>query len=88
MILSQEAIFNTIRDVLKEHFEIDNKAITLNANLYDDLDIDSIDAVNLIIELKSLAGRKIQLEELQKVKTVGDVVTVIQNIQTEMANKG
>lgn len=83
MSLSSESIFNKIKEVLVEQFEIESDSIVSNAKLYDDLDIDSIDAVNLIIELKSLTGRKIQLEELQEVKTVGDVVQVVERIQNE-----
>lgn len=81
--MNRAEIFSKIKEVLIREFEIENEDIQLGAKLYDDLDIDSIDAVNLIIELKSVTGRKIQLEELQDVTTVEDVVNVVEKILSE-----
>lgn len=77
---TKEEIFDRIRDVLESQFEIEGEKITRDALLYEDLDVDSIDAVDLMIELKSLTGKKMALEDFQEVKTVGDVVDAIHRI--------
>lgn len=74
---SKEEIYQKLREVLIELFEIEAEKISLDANLYTDLDIDSIDAVDLVIKLKEITGRKIQPEEFKQVRTVGDVVNAV-----------
>lgn len=81
--LSREEIFNKIKQILLEQFEIEADLITPEANLYQDLDIDSIDAVNLIIELKSITQRKMALDEFNQVKTVADAVNVVEQVLLE-----
>jgi acyl carrier protein len=75
--MSNQEIFARLRDLLVELFEVEPTKITLEANLYKDLDIDSIDAVDLIIKLKELTGRRVQPEAFKQVRTVGDVVNVV-----------
>ncbi len=77
---SQEEILATLRGILEEMFETDPDAVVPAALLYDDLDIDSIDAVDLIIRLKDLTGRKVSPEEFKAVRTVGDVITAIEKL--------
>ena len=55
---SREEIFATLRDALVELFELDAERVTLDANLYQDLEIDSIDAVDLIDHIKRQTDRK------------------------------
>ena len=55
-------------------FDTPADAIVLDADLAQDLDLDSIDAVDLVVELQKLTGRKIKPEEFKTVRTVGDVV--------------
>ena len=81
--LSKDEIFTQLQSIFLEQFEIEPSQITLDANLYEDLDIDSIDAVNLMIELKSMTQRKIGLEEFNAVKTVADVVNTVEKILLE-----
>ena len=64
-------------DMLQEMFELDRSKITLDANLYSDLDIDSIDAVDLVVRLKELTGKRIQPEVFKSVRTVQDVVNAL-----------
>ena len=70
----QEQIYQKISAVLVELFEIDPAAIHPQAHLYQDLDIDSIDAVDLMVELKKMTGKKIQPEGFRSARTVQDVV--------------
>ncbi|MBC9249101.1 acyl carrier protein [Pseudomonas alcaligenes] len=74
---SREEIFATLRDALVELFELDAERVTLEANLYQDLEIDSIDAVDLIDHIKRQTGKKIAAEEFKAVRTVGDVVEAV-----------
>ena len=83
---TREDIFVTLRDALVELFELDAERVTLEANLYADLEIDSIDAVDLIDHIKRQTGKKIAAEEFKAVRTVGDVVeAVFQVVNAEAA---
>ncbi|MDG9884376.1 acyl carrier protein [Pseudomonas putida CSV86] len=74
---TREDIFNTLRDALVELFELDAGRVTLDANLYEDLEIDSIDAVDLIDHIKRQTGKKIAADEFKAVRTVNDVVEAV-----------
>jgi acyl carrier protein len=54
--------------------------VTLESHLYEDLDLDSIDAVDLVIKLKEITGKMANPEEFKSVRTVGDVVSVISHL--------
>ncbi|AZQ12375.1 MULTISPECIES: acyl carrier protein [Shewanella] len=75
---NREQILEKLTTILVDDFEIDADAISLEANLYQDLDLDSIDAVDLVIKLQQLTGKKIKPEEFKSVRTVEDVVNAIE----------
>lgn len=83
---TREEVFATLRDALVELFELDAERITLDANLYQDLEIDSIDAVDLIDHIKRQTGKKIAAEEFKAVRTVGDVVEAVLNVVNTAPN--
>lgn len=85
---SREEIFATLRDALVELFELDVERVTLEANLYQDLEIDSIDAVDLIDHIKRQTGKKIAAEEFKAVRTVGDVVEAVYRVVNTEAAAG
>ena len=74
---TRDDIFHTLRDALVELFELDPQRVTLESNLYQDLEIDSIDAVDLIDHIKRQTGKKIAAEEFKSVRTVNDVVEAV-----------
>ncbi|MEO4048550.1 acyl carrier protein [Pseudomonas sp. CAU 1711] len=74
---NREEIFATLQAALVELFELDAERVTLEANLYEDLEIDSIDAVDLIDHIKRQTGKKIAAEQFKAVRTVGDVVEAV-----------
>ncbi|NIE76049.1 acyl carrier protein [Pantoea sp. Ap-967] len=74
---TREDIFNILRDALVELFELDPASITLESNLYQDLEIDSIDAVDLIDHIKRQTGKKIAADDFKSVRTVNDVVEAV-----------
>lgn len=71
---TRDEIFNTLRDALSELFEIEPERITPEANLYTDLEIDSIDAIDLIDHVRRQTGRKVDANDFRSVRTVEDVV--------------
>jgi acyl carrier protein len=75
--MTKEEIFARLSTVLQETFNTPSEKITLTARLYEDLDIDSIDAVDLLIKLRSLTERRLQPEAFRTVRTIGDVVDAI-----------
>jgi len=72
-----------LRGVMAELFEVEPSDVVLEARLYEDLDIDSIDAVDLIVKLKNLTDKKIQPAKFKHVRTVGDVVEAIYELANE-----
>ncbi|THB73911.1 MAG: acyl carrier protein [Gammaproteobacteria bacterium] len=77
---TKEEIFEMVADLLEELFEVDKSSITMETNLYEDLDIDSIDAVDLVVKLKTVTGKKIQPDEFKTVRTMENVVDVVSGL--------
>lgn len=77
---NREQILAMLTTILVDEFEIDADVITPDANLYEELDLDSIDAVDLVIKLQQLTGKKIQPDEFKSVRTVNDVVNAIEGL--------
>jgi acyl carrier protein len=73
-------VFKALKDTLVEQFDIEADKITPEARLYEDLDLDSIDAVDMIIKLQEITGRKISPEDFKSVRTVADVQHVIEKL--------
>ena len=80
---TKEEIFDRLAAILVELFEIDRSKITLAADLYQDLEIDSIDTIDLILQLKTVTGRKIQPDQFRHVRSVGDAVNAIYALLNE-----
>jgi len=77
MSLSKDEIVNHIHQVLADLFEVDTQDLKPDARLYDDLDIDSIDTIDLLIELKRLLGKDIDPQAFKDARTIDDVANVI-----------
>lgn len=77
---SQEEIYQKVVSILNELFEVDEQQVTPTSHLYQDLDIDSIDAVDLVVELKKMTGKKIKPEDFKTVRTVQDVVVEVDKL--------
>jgi acyl carrier protein len=69
-----------LRELLADKFEVDPARITPEADLYRDLDLDSIDAVDLIIKLQEMTGKRIKPEEFKSVRTIGDVCVAVDRL--------
>lgn len=79
-MISREQILDGLKRTLRTKFDVDEKIIQLDARLYEDLDIDSIDAVDLIIEIKELTGIKLEPDIYRNIRTVGDIVDALYNL--------
>lgn len=77
---SKEEILAVIRRELSENFGVPAERVTPEADLYADLDIDSIDAIDLLVKMQKLTGRRIRPEDFKSVRTVGDVAEVLERV--------
>lgn len=75
--VNRDDVFIQVRDALVELVEVDVADIKPSSTLYDELDLDSIDAVDLVVQLQNLTGKKIQPEEFKSIRTVDDVVDAV-----------
>ncbi len=76
----QQSIYQEVSALLIKLFEIDPQDITPEARLYEDLELDSIDAVDMIVHLQKKTGKKIKPEEFKAVRTVQDVVDAVERL--------
>ena len=79
----QQAIYEEISALLVNVFEIDPQDITPEARLYEDLELDSIDAIDMIVHLQKKIGKNIKPEEFKTVRTVQDVVDAVERLFKE-----
>ena len=75
--MTKDEILARIVQILHETFDIDASLVKPNARLAEDLGIDSIDAVDLIVQLRPLVGRRLQPEAFKAVRTVQDVIDAL-----------
>lgn len=78
--LNKDDILKELTSILVEDFEIDEKQITPDADLFQDLDLDSIDAVDLAVRVQQFTNKKISPENFKQIKTIGDVVSAIEEL--------
>ena len=73
-MLSRDEVYTRLARYLTDMFEVPEDKIRPDARLYEDFDLDSIDALDLVVKLQELTGRRISPQEFKTVRTVGDVV--------------
>lgn len=73
-MLSREEISSHLTRCLEEMFEVPPDKVKPGARLYEDLDIDSIDAIDLVVRLQEITRRRFKPDEFKSVRTVGDVI--------------
>jgi len=83
--MSRDELYAWVVDLLAEMFELDKAELTPQSNLYADLDIDSIDAVDLAVKLKQLTGKRLQPEVFKTIRTIDDVVSALDTLVEEQA---
>ena len=75
--MTREQIFQKVVEILSDTFDLRREQITPQALLVQDLDLDSIDAVDLVVKLQQYTNRKIAPETFKKVRTINDVVEAL-----------
>jgi acyl carrier protein len=83
--LSRDQLQAWVVDLLVEMFELDKSELTAESNLYSDLDIDSIDAVDLAVKLKQMTGKRLAPEVFKNIRTIGDVVDALAGLTEQAA---
>lgn len=83
--MNETEILERIRAIFQENFAIEPSRVTPEAHLFEELDLDSIDAVDLAIKLQEMTGRRIKPEEFKSVRTVGDVIAAVESLLSEKA---
>lgn len=78
--MTRDEVFAALSTALQDMFDVPAAQITEQARLYQDLDLDSIDAIDLVVKLQELTGRKIRPEQFKSARTVGDVVDHVQTL--------
>jgi acyl carrier protein len=86
--MSKQEILDRVRAAMIELFECEPAAISLEAHLVDDLDLDSIDAIDMAARLQQMTGRRIPEEALKSVRTIADVVELVHAQLAECAAEG
>lgn len=82
---TKEEVLSAIADVLVSEFELDRAKLVPEARLFEDLDLDSIDAVDLVVRLQQQTGLKVRAEDFKAIRTLGDVADVIVKLAAEQA---
>lgn len=84
--MSRDEIKEMVNSILMEEFEKDSAELTEDANLFEDLELDSLDGIDLIVALekavKNKTGKdfKIEEEKAKNLKTVGSIYDIIQEL--------
>jgi acyl carrier protein len=78
--MTDEQILEKLKAIFAEAFEISPDRVALESSLFEELDLDSIDAVDLAIKLQEMTGKRIKPEDFKTVRTVGDVVSTVKQL--------
>lgn len=80
--MTRDEIFKDLCAYLVEYFEVPSEKIHLEAKLYEELDLDSIDAVDLVVKLQEITKKKISPTDFREVQTIGDVIDKVYQLTT------
>jgi acyl carrier protein len=78
--MNDEQILERLKEILEEAFEISPERVVPEARLFEELDLDSIDAVDLAIKLQEMTGRRIKPEDFKTVRTISDVIHAVKQL--------
>jgi len=80
---TKEGVFEQLKIIVVDLFEIDASDIELESRLYDDLDLDSIDAIDMVVKLQEVSGKKVKPEDFKNARTISDVVEAVYEMLQE-----
>ncbi len=76
--MNRDEILSQVQDLMVELFELERDAVTVDALLIDDLDLDSIDAIDMVVKLQEMTGRRVEEGALREIRTVKDIVDLVE----------
>jgi len=79
--MNQEEALLKIREIFAKNFSIKPEEVMPTSKLYEELRLDSLDAVDLVLELQDLTGKKIKPEVFKGVRTVQDVIMIVVSLE-------
>jgi acyl carrier protein len=77
---TKDEIFNNIKDILVKEFDISADKLKPESLLVEDLDLDSIDAVDLVVRLQKIIGCKVEPDDFKQIRTLQDMVDAVEKI--------
>ena len=83
--MKREELFKHVKGTLVKEFECDESKIVPEARFYEDLDLDSIDAVDLIVQLRNERNIEVSSEDFKSIRTVGDLLDVLERVTGDAA---
>ena len=81
--MTREELYQEVAETLTHLFEADPESIKPEARLAEDLELDSIDAIDLIVHMQKKTGERFRPEDFQHVKTVQDVVDTLVRLTSD-----
>lgn len=79
--MTREETFEHVREILAGMFEIEHGQITEPTRLLEDLELDSMDAIDMAVRIEEMTGRRADESALRQLRTVGDVVSLVQELR-------
>ncbi len=76
-------VLSLLSEKMSEMFEVERSSILTSTHLFKDLDLDSIDAIDLAVHLQEYTGKKVEEDALRELQTVGDVVELILQLRAQ-----
>ncbi|MCK4441855.1 MAG: acyl carrier protein [Sulfurovaceae bacterium] len=76
--MSEQEIFDKIKEVLIDDFEVEENLITKDASFYDDMGLDSLDAIDLIVNLNNIYNIDVENKEIEETRTIAQLMNVVQ----------
>ena len=86
--MTRDEIANRVRQTLAEMFDLDPAGLTMELRVVEDLDLDSIDAIDMAARVQEIAGKRLSEQDLLGIRTVGDVVDVVERLMQTKAEPG
>ena len=78
--MTQAEIFTRVQTMMNELFELDPEKIKLESHLINDLDLDSLDAIDMAVKLEEITGHRVAEDSLKSIRTVADVVHLVDGV--------
>ncbi|OFX22598.1 MAG: hypothetical protein A2V77_19025 [Anaeromyxobacter sp. RBG_16_69_14] len=75
--MDKQVIFERVTQIMADLFDLEKAKLTPESR-FEDLDLTSLDAIDLVVELQAMTGRKVTETRLRDIRTIGDIVTLVQ----------